>query len=279
MTSPTSHATHKRPKLNPHIPDNHMIDIHAPHKSDHTWTDFLIHIATICVGLLIAVGLEQTIELIHRSHQRHQLQDDLRTEAENNRSIIAHDLRMQDLELWFDQAINAVAAASPEQGRIHITVPFAPCIPGSVGTSTARYFAPSQAVWTTAKESGLVGLLPVEQARMYARLAHNYELLGLSREEMYHGCSAIASMQHRLAKLSRSTSTATSTATWTLTPEQAERLASTAAETRTAIKGLCFRLRWSDVYEQGILSGENRADERMMSINQERFEDNQDAIQ
>ena len=56
-------------------------------------------------------------------------------------------------------------------------------------------------------------------------------------------------------------------------------LASTAAESRTAIKGLCFRLRWSDVYEQGILSGETRADERMMSINQERFEDNQDAIQ
>jgi hypothetical protein len=186
---------------------------------------------------------------------------------------------MQELEPWFDEAISAVAATAPQQGRIHITLPFAPCIPGSVGTSSARYFAPSEAVWTTAKESGLVGLLPVEQARMYARLAHNYELLGLSREELYRGCSAIASMQHRLAKLSRGASTAAGIATWTLTPEQAERLASTAAETRTAIKGLCFRLRWSDVYEQGILSGETRADERMMSINQERFEDNQDAIQ
>jgi hypothetical protein len=68
-------------------------------------------------------------------------------------------------------------------------------------------------------------------------------------------------------------------AVWTLTPEQAERLAQAASEARTAVKGLCFRLRWSDVYEQGILSGETRADERMMSINQERFEDNQDAIQ
>jgi len=48
---------------------------------------------------------------------------------------------------------------------------------------------------------------------------------------------------------------------------------------RTAIQGLCFRLRWSDVYEQGILDGEHRADERMMTIDQTRFEDNQDAIQ
>ena len=39
-----------------------MIDIHPPHKSDHTWKDFFIHIGTIAVGILIAIGLEQTVE-------------------------------------------------------------------------------------------------------------------------------------------------------------------------------------------------------------------------
>ena len=147
-----------------------MIDVHVPHKSEHTWTDFLIHIATIVVGLFIAVGLEQTVELIHRSHERHQLQADLRAEAENNRVIIARDLRLQEMEPWFDQAMNAVDSATVQQGKVRVSLPFAPCIPGSVGTSSARYFAPSEAVWTTAKESSLVALLPVEQARMYARL-------------------------------------------------------------------------------------------------------------
>jgi hypothetical protein len=252
-----------------------MLDVHAPHKSDHTWTDFLIHIATIVVGLFIAVGLEQTVELIHRSYERHQLQADLRAEAENNRVIIARDLRLQGLEPWFDQAMNAVDSATAQPGKVRISLPFAPCIPGSVGTSSARYFAPSEAVWTTAKESSLVALLPVEQARMYARLAHNYDLLAVSREEFYRSCSAIGSMQHRFA----TRSPGASNAIWTLTPQQADRLAQLASEARTAVKGLCFRLRWSDVYEQGILSGETRADERMMSINQERFEDNQDAVQ
>ncbi len=252
-----------------------MIDIHAPHERTHTWTDFLIHIATIVVGLFIAIGLEQTVELVHRSNQRQQLQADLRTEAENNRSIIARDLRLQELEPWFEQAMRAADSAAPQQGRIRITLPSAPCIPGSVGTSTERYFAPSEAVWTTAKESSLVGLLPVEQARMYARLAHNYDLLAVSREEFYRSCSAIGSMQHRFARLVPGTSTPV----WILTPAQADHLAQAASDARTAVKGLCFRLRWSDVYEQGILSGETRADERMMSINQERFEDNQDAIQ
>jgi len=252
-----------------------MLDVHVPHKTEHTWTDFFIHIGTIAVGLLIALGLEQSVELIHRAHQRHQLEADLHTEAQNNRVIIARDLRLQGLEPWFQQAITSVDSATPQQGKIRFTLPFAPCIPGSVGTSTERYFAPSEAVWTTAKESSLVGLLPVEQARMYARLSHNYDLLANSREDLYRSCSAIGSMQHRFAK----SQSGTSTAVWTLTPEQADRLAQLASEARTAVKGLCFRLRWSDVYEQGILSGENRADERMMSMNQERFEDNQDAIQ
>jgi hypothetical protein len=252
-----------------------MIDVHVPHKSEHTWTDFFIHIATIAVGLLIAIGLEQTVEAIHHHHQRRQLQADLHDEAVNNRAIIAHDLRIQNLEPWFQQAIDAVDSAKPSQGKIGITLPLAPCIAGSVGTAAYRYFAPSEAVWTTARESSLVGLLPVEQARMNARLSHNYALLANSREEVYHGCSEIAAMQHRLSKSAPNASAAT----WTLTPEQANRLAQVASETRTAIQGLCFRLRWSDAYEQGILDGEPRADERMMNMDQTLFEDNQGATQ
>jgi hypothetical protein len=32
-----------------------MLDVHAPHEAVHTWRDFFIHIATIGLGLLIAV--------------------------------------------------------------------------------------------------------------------------------------------------------------------------------------------------------------------------------
>ena len=46
-----------------------MLDVHAPHESVRTWKDFLIHIAAIAVGLLIALGLEQTVEYFHHRHQ------------------------------------------------------------------------------------------------------------------------------------------------------------------------------------------------------------------
>ena len=47
-----------------------MFDVHAPHQTIHTWKDFLIHIAAITIGLLLAVGLEQTVEYVHHRHQR-----------------------------------------------------------------------------------------------------------------------------------------------------------------------------------------------------------------
>jgi hypothetical protein len=39
-----------------------MLDVHAPHEPIHTWKNFFIHLATISIGLLIAIGLEQTVE-------------------------------------------------------------------------------------------------------------------------------------------------------------------------------------------------------------------------
>jgi hypothetical protein len=249
-----------------------MLDVHPPHHAASTWRDFFIHIATIVIGLLIAVGLEQTVELIHHRHQRHQLQEDLHDEAEQNLQVIDRDLKMQNLEPWFEQAFKAVSSTG--QNNVQVTLPPPPCLPGSVGTAEFRYFAPSQAVWTTAKEGNLVSLLPVEQSRMQARLAHNYDLLGAARDQVFSGCQAIVAMRRRFAQPA---ATPGAPELWTMSHDQAERLAATAADTKIAIQGLLFRLRWSKVYEQGIMNGETAADVKMMTINQERFEDPEEA--
>jgi hypothetical protein len=247
-----------------------MLDVHPPHHAANSWRDFFVHIATIVIGLLIAVGLEQTVEWAHHRHQRHQLQEDLHDEAEENLQVIDRDLVMRDLEPWFEEAIRKATPTEVPKGKLQIQLPAPPCLAGSVGTAAVRYFAPSQAVWTTAKEGSLVELLPVEQARMQARLAHNYDLLAVVRDHVYDGCQSIVAMRRRFAQPDANHSGAD---IWTMTPEQAERLASTAADTNVAIQGLLFRLRWSKVYEEGIVNNEPQADVKMMTINQERFED------
>jgi len=64
-----------------------MLDVHAPHQPSHTWKDFFIHIATIVIGLLIAVGLEQMVEILHHRSEVKETREALRQEREENRKL------------------------------------------------------------------------------------------------------------------------------------------------------------------------------------------------
>jgi hypothetical protein len=71
-----------------------MLDVHAPHERVHGWSDFFIHIATIVIGLLIAVGLEQTVEYFHHRHQAREGLTLLRREVDANRKNLAYDAKV-----------------------------------------------------------------------------------------------------------------------------------------------------------------------------------------
>jgi len=236
------------------------MEVHPPHHPLHTWKDFWIHLGTITIGLLIAISLEQSVEALHHRHQRHQLQEDLHDEAERNRDIIQRDLSVQQEEAWFEAAVSQVAGAKPQGGKVSFSLPLAPCSPGTVGTAEARYFAPSEAVWTTAKESGQMALLPAELSRIHQRLGHNYQLLGVMRDHVADGCDAVAAMQRRFSV----TSADGKTAVWTMTSEQAEKFADQASTMDTATRGLVLRLRWTLAYEDAIARGDSNVDQVMM---------------
>jgi hypothetical protein len=71
-----------------------MLDVHAPHERAHSWSDFFIHIATIVIGLLIAVGLEQTVEFFHHRHQAREGLALLRREVDANREKRQYDAKV-----------------------------------------------------------------------------------------------------------------------------------------------------------------------------------------
>jgi hypothetical protein len=66
-----------------------MLDVHPAHHAAHTWRDFFIHIATIVLGLCIAVGLEQTVEYFHHRIEIKETREALRREKEENRKLFA----------------------------------------------------------------------------------------------------------------------------------------------------------------------------------------------
>ena len=151
-----------------------MLDVHPPHQAAHTWKDFFIHIATICIGLLIAIGLEQTVEAIHHRHQRHQLEEQVRAEAERNLALVQVNLaRLHEQREFVDASIVALNNAPVSEGRIDRRALPQP----RPQVFAIGLFEPSQTAWTVAKSSGTVALLPEEEAQVYARLDHEADVL------------------------------------------------------------------------------------------------------
>jgi hypothetical protein len=140
-----------------------MLDVHPPHAPTHTWRDFFIHIATICLGLLIAIALEQAVEHLHQAHERRALIEEMHGEAERNIGLLQEDIH-RDLEQasWHLAIMNALQT-EPTRSSIVTAVlpPHAEFLP---------QIYPSRAVWATAKTNGKVALLSESQAEVYDRL-------------------------------------------------------------------------------------------------------------
>ena len=70
----------------------------------HTWKGFWIHLGTISIGLLIALGLEQAVVSLDHLHERHRLEQDLQLEAKKNLMLMDIDITYFDAMLpWLLQ--------------------------------------------------------------------------------------------------------------------------------------------------------------------------------
>jgi hypothetical protein len=141
-----------------------MIDIHVPHKSEHTWADFLIHVGTIFVGLLLAIGLEQSVEWVHHRHQRHQLEEDLHAEMRMNNEYLSRDFAYlavtRDWAADQAQSIQSAIATHTTSRLVYRPQP----------RNFDVYVLPNDSVWQHASESGTTALLPREEAQSYTLL-------------------------------------------------------------------------------------------------------------
>jgi hypothetical protein len=141
------------------------MDVHVPHQPLHTWKDFWIHLGTITVGLLIAIGLEQSVEKLHHLHQRHQLEEDLHAEAEKNLKIMDDDYTYLDADMtWLSAYRDDVDTMRASGGKINL--PYRRFYPPQGLFVTI----PSSSAWTAASESELTALLPREEVKMYDRV-------------------------------------------------------------------------------------------------------------
>ena len=134
-----------------------MLDVHPPHSPTHTWKDFFIHIATIVVGLLIAVGLEQTVEAIHHHHQVAETREALRLEREENRNRMAEytaNFKWESSLLKNDMLVLTTLQQHPGTPNDKL--------PGVLIWSMRRSLF-AHTAWDTAQQAGVLALMPPDE--------------------------------------------------------------------------------------------------------------------
>jgi len=106
-----------------------VLDVHVPHAT-HTWKDFWIHLGTIAAGLLIAISLEQSVEALHRLHERHVLEESLRSEGEQNRVRTEIDFEQYDSEMiWLLALHQDIETMIATRGKANLLYRPQPALP------------------------------------------------------------------------------------------------------------------------------------------------------
>lgn len=143
----------------PLLKERIMIETHAPHEPVTSWKDYLIHISIVTIGLLIAIGLEQTVEYYHHRHQVAETRAALKQEREYNilrfqseTEEMRHFVPLLKMNLAVFQYLRKNPGAPEEKwpGKLHLY------------TLTSPF---TDAEWRTAQSSGVLQFMPQDEVR------------------------------------------------------------------------------------------------------------------
>ena len=137
-----------------------MLDVHLPHKLHGFW-EFLLHLFTITVGLLIATQIESCVEWRHHVHLAEEARTALRTEIGKN--LDDYKQMRPGLKMWrkeIDADLEALRHIQehpddPKAQHASITISFS-----SVSMDNTA--------WQTAQSTGALAYMPYEEAERYS---------------------------------------------------------------------------------------------------------------
>lgn len=136
-----------------------MLDVHPPHEPVHGWRDFLLHLLTITVGLLIALGLEATVEALHHRHLAAEARENIRHEIEANEAHAGANLVAIEREVVAMktniETVRGLRDHVDTHGRTDLHFEF----------SWASF---DESAWRTARDTGALTHMPTAEVQRYA---------------------------------------------------------------------------------------------------------------
>jgi hypothetical protein len=151
-----AHAAEKQP----------VIDIHPPHQAAHSWRDIFIHLATITVGLFIALSLEGCVEWQHHRHLVHEARENIRSEMQDNQKELKGALDVihkEQAEVKSDIEALIKLKQNPEAHGLSVNLRFS-----NSGLENAS--------WNTAHETGAFSFMGYPEVKKYAEVYDTQKL-------------------------------------------------------------------------------------------------------
>jgi hypothetical protein len=156
-----------------------MLDVHPPDHAAHTLRAFLIHIATIVIGLLIAIGLEQTVEYIHHRSEVRDARESLLLERRANAIRFAAETQELLREIpSFKQNVAVFAYLRDHPGAPPDKWP------GQLGGVILK-IQYADAVWRTAQQSNVLQFMPAAEVEQTGDLYNELQLLNNLEDEKF----------------------------------------------------------------------------------------------
>jgi len=228
-----------------------MLDVHPPHEPVHSWKGFLVHIAAICVGLLLAVSLEQTVEAIHRHHQRAELRDDLHAESQQVLADVRRAEASEVYELaWLKTRIAQVRAAVWDRQPLLAAAP----------NHRPYSAAPDIPIWRSAKAAGRTSLLSKGEVNAYGEVEYVQMHLETLNDIKHTAENARISFDQELPSLADGEPDFGKTS-----PEDVRRYLSLLAASAVAIHNYLAWARVVEGAEIGVIDGKTRVEDLYMA--------------
>ncbi len=151
-----------------------MLDVHPPHEPVHGVRDFVLHLTTITIGLLIALSLEGLVEWQHHRHLVHDAQASLHAEIKSNAEGMPDtlaSLHKQQASLTHDVEVLKVVIATkalPKHDSMEIDF---------------RIVTFDNVSWKTAQSTEALSYMPYDLAKQYASIYATQDELALSEQQ------------------------------------------------------------------------------------------------
>ena len=157
------------------------MEVHPAHGSIHSVKEFMVHLLAITIGLLLALGLEASVEWVHHRHLVQSARENISQEIHNNQQSLASELNALPVE---EQQLKEILSVVSNTQYGRTTKP--------IGTLTWTVIRLNESAWNTTFSTGAIAYMDYDEVKRYSQLYALQQLYNStmernleSRGEMY----------------------------------------------------------------------------------------------